>query len=82
LRHRVTGVDHEVHKHLLDLAGVGLYWPQIGSRRSLEHNILTDEAAQQLNDLKNEIVLNIDPAGDQIAGCSIAQYPRHRRVSA
>jgi len=54
LRHRIAGVDSEVHDHLLNLAGVGLRAPQGRINPQVEVNALRDQAAQHLVHLGND----------------------------
>ncbi len=46
LRHRVAGVDHEIHQHLLDLTRVGAHPPQVRRGDGDERDVLADEPPQ------------------------------------
>ena len=47
-RHRVAGVDDQVHENLLDLPRVGPGAAEIGSEVRLQLDVLTDQPAEHL----------------------------------
>ena len=61
LRHRVAGVDRQVHQHLLDLAGVGLDRAGLADGADVELEVLADQAPQHAIELADDGV-EIDDA--------------------
>ena len=56
VRHRVSGVDHQIHHDLLDLDGVGRHRPEIRGEGCLEDNAVADQLREQrLDAVKNGV---------------------------
>ena len=56
MRHRVARIHHEVHEHLLELAGVGAHRVDVRGRLSRQLDILADQPAQHLADVLHQAV--------------------------
>ena len=76
VRHRIAGIDREIHDHLLELIGIGADPPEIGREHGDERNVLANEAAEHLVHLRDDAVEiehlgleHLPPAvGEQLAG--------------
>ena len=78
-RHRVAGVDREVHHDLLDLAGVGLDPSGIRGERDLEEHVLADQAPQQPFDPGQHLVRIEDLDLQHLLAADGEELPRQRR---
>ena len=47
-RHGITCIHRQVHDHLLDLSRIRFHHPEAGVQRSLQFDIFTQQAQQQL----------------------------------
>ena len=54
--HGVPGIDHQVHDHLLDLAGVGHDLAQIRLGDGDQFDVFTEEAPQHLIQVQDQII--------------------------
>ena len=76
LRHGITGVDREVHDHLLDLAGIRPHGGEVGREPRGELDVLAQQPAQHVLRFRHEAVQvdhfrlhHLLPAeGEQLAG--------------
>ena len=54
VRHRVPGVDGEVHEELLDLARIGHDGPQVTSQRSLDLDVVAEQALKHVDQIRDQ----------------------------
>src|ERR1700722_2079454 len=91
--HGVTGVDREIHQHLLQLARVGQHRPQVTGERGDQLDVLAEGPAQHFLDRGDDGVEVKDLRPDHVAagedeqlvgepGCPFAGFLDLREVSA
>jgi hypothetical protein len=56
VRHRLAGVDHEVHDHLVDLGRVSQRQTEVGRERLHQLDVLTDDPPEHLLDPCSNVV--------------------------
>ncbi len=66
LRHRVAGVDREVHQDLLDLVRIGLDRPQVRAGHRQQLDVLADQAAQHAVQVQRQLAEVDDPRLDDL----------------
>ena len=75
-RHRVAGVDGQVHDDLLDLARIDMHAAGLAAQHQLDHDVLADQPGQHSRDVADQIVeieaLGLEhllaAEGEQLAG--------------
>src|SRR5690606_20302833 len=56
LRHRIPGVNSQVHYHLFDLPRISFDRPQLRFEDGLQHNILSDQTVEHLFHIHDDLV--------------------------
>lgn len=78
-RHCVACVQRQVDQHLLELTGIGVDRPGLGSRDGDELDVLTDQAPQQLVGREHDPVDVDELELEHLAAAERKELPRQRR---
>ena len=78
-RHRVAGVEHEVHQHLLELAAVGEHVDGLGGRDDRERDVLAERAVEQPLRLERDAVDVDGLEPEVVVAAEDQQLPREVR---
>ena len=79
MRHRVAGVDREVHDHLLDAAAVGHDAPEVRAEPAFEVDVFADQSLQHPLDVADHLVEVEHLGPHHLVAAEAEQLPRQRR---
>ena len=75
VRHRVPGIDHQIHHDLLDLDGIGRHRPEIRGQDTLQHDVVVNQLGEQRLHTMNDGV-DIERTGRLVENACLGQNLR------